>query len=62
MVAYEKNTGNPHPLLGGINSNILSKRNIGSVPLTDGDSRLWYGTVYIGTPPVAFTSMTLFFS
>jgi hypothetical protein len=64
MAAYKKNTGSPHPLLGGINLNILSKRDTasGGVPLTDYYSALWYGTVYIGTPPVEFTGMTLSFN
>ena len=62
MAAYEKNTGKPHLLLDGINLNILSKRDTGSDSLIDYYSVLWYGTVYIGTPPVKFTGMTLSFS
>ena len=57
MVAYEKNTGKPHPLASGIKT--PSKRATGSDPLTDGDSFLWYGAISIGTPPMPFTGMTL---
>ena len=59
MVAYEKNTGSPHPLSGGIKTS--SKRSTGSDPLIDDNSDLWYGTITIGTPPVQFAGMTLSF-
>ena len=61
MVAYEKNTGSPHPLSGGINLKTSSKRSTGSDPLIDDNSDLWYGTISIGTPPVRFAGMTLSF-
>ena len=57
MVAYEKNTGHPHPLSDGIKT--LSKRATGSVPLTDDNSELWFGTISVGTPPQDYTGMTL---
>ncbi|KAN0118079.1 acid protease [Russula decolorans] len=53
MVAYERNTGRPHPLAGGIITS--SKRNTGSDTLTDYYNDLWYGTISIGTPPEDFT-------
>jgi hypothetical protein len=57
MAAYERNTGRPHPLVGGI---IMSnKRDTGSDPLTDYSADLWYGTISIGTPPEDFTGVTL---
>jgi hypothetical protein len=39
----------------------LSKRDTGhgSVPLTDDNSALWYGTISVGTPAEPFTGMTL---
>jgi cathepsin D len=58
MAAYERNTGKPHSLLGGIIA--LSKRNAGSVSLTDYSAELWYGSISIGKPPKAFTGVTLF--
>jgi cathepsin D len=57
MRAYEKNTGKPHPLVGGIKTS--RKRNTGRVPLTDVSNFLWYGSIEIGTPPNPFTGMTL---
>ena len=58
MAAYEKNTGVPHPLSGGIKTS--NKRDkTGSVQLTDEDLKLWYGTISIGTPPQDFTGLTL---
>ena len=58
MAAYERNTGRPHPLDGGIITS--SKRATGSDPLTDYYADLWYGTISIGTPPEDFTGVTLF--
>ncbi|KAI0299938.1 acid protease [Russula brevipes] len=53
MAAYEKNTGAPHPLSGGIKTS--NKRNTGSDSLTDVSQFLWYGSLSIGTPPKPFT-------
>jgi hypothetical protein len=58
MAAYERNTGSPHPLIGGIVTS--SKRDTGSVQLTDYYADLWYGTISIGTPAKSFTGVTLF--
>ena len=58
MAAYERNTGSPHPLVGGIKTS--SKRNTGSDPLTDFYSALWYGTISIGPPAEVFTGENLF--
>ena len=55
MALYETNTGKAYPLSGGIKTS--KKRSTGSVPLTDADSSLWFGTISIGTPPVQFTGM-----
>jgi hypothetical protein len=55
MEAYQKNTGMAHPLSGGIRTS--HKRGTGSVPLTDDNGNLWYGTISVGTPPVSFTGM-----
>ena len=59
MAAYERNTGRPHPLLGGIKAS--SKRDTGSVPLINDNAELWYGTLSIGTPAKDFTGVTLIF-
>jgi cathepsin D len=59
MAAYERNTGSPHPLIGGIITS--SKRDTGSVPLIDYYADLWYGNISIGTPAKDFTGVTLFF-
>ena len=60
MVAYERNTGKPHPLSGGIKTSSTGKRGSGSVLLTDYCDALWYGTISIGTPAEDFTGLTLF--
>jgi hypothetical protein len=57
MAAFEKNTGNLHPLADGIKTS--RKRDTGNVPLIDESSYLWYGTIAIGSPAVEFTGMTL---
>jgi cathepsin D len=57
MAAFQRNTGKPHPLAGGIKTS--SKRATGSVTLTDDNSDLWYGSIEIGTPAVPFTGMIL---
>ncbi|KAH9984826.1 aspartic peptidase domain-containing protein [Russula vinacea] len=54
MVAYENNTGEPHPLSAGIKT--PSKRaDSGDDPLTDDSAELWYGPLSIGTPQQDFT-------
>jgi cathepsin D len=57
MAAFQRNTGQPHPLAGGIKT--TSKRAAGGVSLTDASNFLWYGSIQIGTPAVTFTGMTL---
>jgi cathepsin D len=57
MDAFQKNTGKPHSLSGGIKKS--SKRATGSVPLTDVSNILWYGSIEIGTPPQPFIGTTL---
>jgi cathepsin D len=52
LLNYERNTGKRHPLSLGIRD---FKRAIASNPLTDIQGQIWFGTVYVGTPPVAFT-------
>lgn len=59
MVAYERNTGEPHPLSGGIETSSTGKRDTGRVPLTDEGDTLWFGTISVGTPAVDFTGVTL---
>ncbi len=60
MAAYERNTGELHPLSSGIGTSSTDKRDDGGVPLTDFDEELWYGTISVGTPPNIFTGVTLF--
>jgi len=57
MAAYERNTGRPHPLVGGITTS--SKRDTGSDPLTDYYADLWYGSISIGSPAKVFTGVIL---
>jgi cathepsin D len=52
LLNYERNTGKRHPLSLGVRD---FKRAIVSNPLTDVDGQIWFGTVYVGTPSVAFT-------
>jgi cathepsin D len=59
MVAYERNTGEPHPLSSGIEKSSTGKRDTGSVPLADNNDALWYGTISVGTPAENFTGVTL---
>jgi cathepsin D len=49
---YERNTGQRHPLSLGVRD---FKRAVASNPLTDVNGQTWWGNVYVGTPPVAFT-------
>ena len=64
MAAYERNTGEPHPLSGGIRTLGTGKRDAGpgGVTLTDFDEELWFGTISVGTPPRIFTGVTFVFS
>ena len=57
MAAYERNTGGPHPLVGGMITS--SKRSTGSDQLTDYYNDMWYGTISIGSPPKVFTGAIL---
>jgi cathepsin D len=53
FAAFQRNTGVPHPLASTQIG--TSKRATGSDKLTDDDEELWYGTISVGTPAVAFT-------
>jgi cathepsin D len=53
FVAFQRNTGVPHPLAAPLIGS--SKRATGSDQLTDDHEELWYGTISVGTPAVAFT-------
>jgi len=50
--AFERNTGNSHPLAVG---RTLNNRATGAVELTDDQGTLWYGSVKVGTPLVPYT-------
>jgi len=52
ILNYERNTGQRHPLSRSVRD---FKRAIASNPLTNFNGQIWWGTVYVGTPPVAFT-------
>jgi cathepsin D len=52
LLNYERNTGKRHPLSLGVRD---FKRAIESNPLIDDEGQIWLGTIYVGTPPVAFT-------
>jgi len=52
LLNYERNTGQRHPLSLGVRD---FKRAVASNPLTDYRGQGWWGTVSVGTPPVAFT-------
>lgn len=54
FAAYEKNTGERHPLAGSSNSN-STKRATGKDSLTDDSSQLWYGKISVGSPAVDYT-------
>lgn len=60
MAAYEINTGETHPLVGGIVTPSKRGTGTGSDTLTSYHSALWYGTISIGTPAVSFTGVSLF--
>jgi hypothetical protein len=53
FAAYERNTGEKHPLATRIERS--DKRKTGGDPLTDGNARLWYGAISVGTPAVSLT-------
>jgi hypothetical protein len=53
FVAFQRNTGVPHPLAAPVTAS--SKRATGSDQLMDDHEELWYGTISVGTPAVAFT-------
>jgi len=52
FAAYERNTGQPHPLCGSVP---LSRRSSGADALTDHDSLIWSGNISVGTPPKSFS-------
>jgi hypothetical protein len=63
LVAYEKNTGKPHPLSSGIETSSAGKRDTtGSDMLTNYGNFLWFGTMSVGSPAVEFTGVALFSS
>ncbi|KAH9949183.1 aspartic peptidase domain-containing protein [Amylocystis lapponica] len=52
FAAYQKNTGNAHPLA----TNVTASAGDGRDPLTDDQSgQLWQGSISVGTPPQNFT-------
>jgi cathepsin D len=53
FAAFQRNTGVPHPLAAPQIE--TSKRATGSNKLTDDHEELWYGTISVGTPAIAFT-------
>ena len=56
FAAYERNTGEPHPLCGSLS---LSRRgSTGADALTDNDFVSWYGDISVGTPLKSFSGMT----
>jgi Eukaryotic aspartyl protease len=59
LSAYERNTGEPHPLaLKWGHSN--ERRGIVSAPLTDDMNLVWTGDITVGTPPQTFRGQLLF--
>ncbi|KAH9958948.1 acid protease [Russula dissimulans] len=54
IATYQRNTGMVHPLAGSFKPS-ARKRDTGAVPLTNDYDELWYGTIYVGTPPKPFT-------
>lgn len=51
--AYERNTGERHPL-DRLPDLQQEKRNMGSIPLAPADQQLWYGSISVGTPAKKF--------
>jgi hypothetical protein len=59
LSAYERNTGEPHPLaLNRGHSN--ERRDFVTVPLTNDMNMVWTGDIEVGTPPQAFPGQLLF--
>lgn len=52
--AYERNTGERHPLDWLPEPNLQEKRDMGSIPLAPADQQLWYGSISVGTPAKKF--------
>lgn len=53
---FQKNTGASHPAaLKG-----TQRRATGADALTDDNRQLWYGSIFVGTPPNAFTGELFF--
>ncbi|KAH9046546.1 acid protease [Lactarius hengduanensis] len=48
--AYERNTGERHPLDWLPEPDLQEKRAMGSIPLAPADQQLWYGSISVGTP------------
>ncbi|KAG6369343.1 aspartic peptidase domain-containing protein [Boletus reticuloceps] len=62
FAAYERNTGSRHPLdtwRRSTSSGLSSRATSRTIPLTNQDQELWYGSLTIGTPPQDFTGETL---
>ncbi|KAG6902288.1 hypothetical protein C0995_001898 [Termitomyces sp. Mi166 len=49
--AYQKNMGTFHPS----DPKLSTKRETGSLELTDDNGALWFGTIQVGNPPVKYT-------
>ena len=58
--AYERNTGERHPL--DRLPDLQGKRDMGSIPLTPADQQLWYGSISVGTPAKKFLGAPRLFS
>jgi len=57
---FERNTGKPHPLASRLgHSNERRLFPVATTPLTIANN-VWYGNIYIGTPPVTFTGQSPF--
>lgn len=55
FAAYQRNTGELHPLDTAPDFNI-TRRATGAIALTDENSgELWQGTISVGTPPLPYT-------
>ena len=52
--AYERNTGERHPLDRLPDLQSQEKRDMGSIPLSPADQQLWYGSISVGTPAKRF--------
>ncbi|KAI0272442.1 hypothetical protein BC834DRAFT_347536 [Gloeopeniophorella convolvens] len=49
FVAYERNTGSPHPLAADLRP--LRKRGTGAIPLSQQRDAIWWGLLMLGRPP-----------